>query len=85
MRTTLDIDDDLYLFAREQAARERVSIGKTISFLIRQGVQRPVAASAMGCGTAFMRNGIPLIGSPAQSTRIVTQELIDRIRDDEGI
>ena len=28
MRTTLDIDEDILLAAKEQAAREKISIGK---------------------------------------------------------
>lgn len=84
MRTTLDIDDDIYLFAREQAARERVSIGKAISALMRKGLQQPSPQALEPSGFA-VRNGIPLIESSPESPRIVTQALIDRIRDEDGI
>ncbi|HMM52009.1 MAG: hypothetical protein LC136_13755 [Burkholderiales bacterium] len=37
MRTTLNIDEDAFLAAKEVAARERVSIGEAVSRLIRRG------------------------------------------------
>lgn len=40
MRTTLNIDDDAFLAAKEIAARERISIGAAVSRLIRQGFDR---------------------------------------------
>lgn len=38
MRTTLNIDEDAFLAAKEVAARERVSIGEAVSRLIRRGI-----------------------------------------------
>ncbi len=40
MRTTLEIDDDVYLYARDVAASERTSIGKTISRFLRESLKR---------------------------------------------
>ncbi len=39
MRTTVNLDDDSFVAARNLAQRERVSLGKAISQLIRQGSQ----------------------------------------------
>ncbi len=95
MRTTLDIEDDVYLFARERAAQERVSIGRVVSELMRRGVmngQSSVAATPDPAGERAgdpagftWLNGFPVITSPVSSPRVVTQALIDRIRDEEGI
>jgi hypothetical protein len=43
MRTTLDIDDDILLAAKEHAARERKSLGAVISALARESLRRPQA------------------------------------------
>lgn len=43
-RTTMNIDEDAFLAAKEYAARERVSIDEAVSRLIRRGIDRhPVA------------------------------------------
>ena len=38
MRTTLDIDDDVLLAAKERAARERTSVGAVVSRLARDAL-----------------------------------------------
>ena len=81
MRTTLDIEDDVYLYAREIAAAERISVGKVVSRIMRDGLRNSTAAAA-STGAYVYRNGIPII---PPSNRVVTQALIDKIRDDEGI
>jgi hypothetical protein len=40
VRTTLDIDEDVLLAAREDAARERKSVGAVISALARESLRR---------------------------------------------
>ncbi len=73
MRTTLDIDEDVLLAAKEQAARAHISIGKALSELARLALTR-VPESAE-------RNGLPLF--PVQPTAgIVTLELVNQLRDD---
>lgn len=39
MKTTLALDDDIFAYARERAVRERISIGKAISKLAREGIR----------------------------------------------
>ena len=105
MRTTLDIEDDVFLHARQVAAAERLSVGKVVSRLLRQALQGgahsadgidPSGASASALREAaspyVFKNGIPVIAATAHSHvegrlsgRVVTQELIDQIRDEEGI
>lgn len=49
MRTTLNIDDDVFELARTLAEAQRVSIGKALSELARRGAQaRPFAVSKSG-------------------------------------
>lgn len=89
MRTTLDISDDILFAAKELARREKKSLGQVISELARR-------AFATQAGT-FPANGTAPV--PQVSERlatygihplpkrggIVTNELIDRLRDAEGI
>ena len=85
MRTTLDIEDDIYVHARQVAAVEHVSVGKVVSRLMRQGLQNTMAHSASAAADSLgfvYKHGIPVL--PADG-RVITQALIDRIRDEEGI
>lgn len=73
MRTTLDIDEDVLLAARDLARRRRSSLGRAVSDLARQGLTR--------AGSTGARNGIPLF--PVQpGAAVVTVELVDRLRDE---
>lgn len=77
MRTTLDIDDAALGVLRDLAAVEKRSIGKVASELILSAVRaRPVE-------TGEVRNGVPLL--KRRPGVVVTQELIDQIRDAEGV
>jgi len=39
MRTTVDLDEDALIAAKQIAARERISLGRAISRLIRRGAE----------------------------------------------
>ncbi|MFM9881012.1 MAG: hypothetical protein ACKVOO_11465 [Burkholderiaceae bacterium] len=39
MRTTLAIDDDVFVYVRHHAQQERISIGEAMSRLARRGIQ----------------------------------------------
>jgi len=86
MRTTLDIADDVLFAAREIAQREKKSIGQVISELARRACQAPVhvadSVSALHCHEPLAAYGI----SPLPSRGgLVTNELIDRLRQAEGL
>jgi hypothetical protein len=84
MRTTLDIADDVLLAAKEVARREKSSIGAVLSDLARQSLLGRQAGTAPAAATVdrLARLGIrPL----PRGNAIVTNELINRIRDEEGI
>ncbi|MDH4449285.1 MAG: CopG family transcriptional regulator [Rhodoferax sp.] len=92
MRTTLDIADDVLFAAKEIAQREKKSLGQTISELARRAFTQPAEVSAMGTTHApsnalqaserLATYGISPL--PARGG-IVSNELIDRLRDAEGI
>jgi hypothetical protein len=78
VRTTLDIDDDVLQAARERARREKSTIGSVISELARRGLSpapdpRGVAepAAIYGLQPFAPRGGV------------VTNDLIDRLREDD--
>ena len=78
MRTTLDIDDDLLSAAKERARRERRTTGEVVSDLLRQALtttQAPIG----------LRETPPIYGLRpfAPTGAIVTNELIDQLRNDD--
>ncbi|MCC5794256.1 MAG: hypothetical protein JJT85_05905 [Chromatiales bacterium] len=80
MRTTLDIDEDVLLAAKERARRERVTTGHLVSTLLRQAMTQPAPAMAVKEPEArygfrpFRHRGV-----------VVTDQLVDQLRNDEGI
>lgn len=90
MRTTLDIADDVLFAAKELAQREKKSVGTVISELARQAFAHAPADT----NTRVGRNKAPhaaeplaaygIIPLPARGG-IVSNELVDRLRDAEGL
>jgi hypothetical protein len=79
MRTTLDIDDDVLLAAKEVARRERRTAGKVLSELARRGLLQGSDRSLKKAGS----NEVFLGFHPfAPRGTVVTNELIDHIRED---
>lgn len=78
MRTTLDIEEDILLAAKELARHEKTTAGKVISRLARKGLRGGDERSEK----IEYKNGVPLL--PRRGV-IVTNEMIDRIREEEGI
>ncbi len=83
MRTTLDIADDVLLAAKETARRDGRSVGAVISALARQSLLR----SPAGVGPRAARSPLEKYGIRPLPKRggIVTNELVRRICDEEGI
>ena len=79
MRTTLAIDDDVFLHARRFAREKRISLGAAVSALLREGVrahQHP-PVSGKPCKTPY---GL----LPARS-EVITSEHVRDLMDQEGI
>jgi hypothetical protein len=80
MRTTLDIDDDVLQAAKELARRERKTAGQVLSELARRGLiegtdtgsRNPPAKEIFLGFRPFVRRG-----------KVVTNEMIDRLREEE--
>jgi hypothetical protein len=92
MRTTLDIADDVLFAAKEIARRDKKPLGQIISDLARRAFAQPAQGGTAQAGEVLAARhqvsenladyGIhPL---PARGG-IVSNELIDRLRDEEGI
>ena len=72
MRTTVDIDADVLLAAKDLAAQRHVSAGRVLSDLARRALApRKVPAA---------RNGVPLFPS-RKNAGVVTMDLVNRLRD----
>ena len=92
MRTTLDIADDVLFAAKELAQREKKSVGTVISELARQAFSQAPAnigtRSIAGSGkTPHAAEPLAAYGIQPLPARggIVSNELIDRLRDAEGV
>ncbi len=72
MRTTLTIDDDVLIAAKELAEERKISVGAVVSDLLR--------ASLHPKSHPVRRNGILLL--PARGGARVTTEMVNRLRDE---
>ena len=75
MRTTLEIDDDVLMAAKELAAAEGSTTGKVLSELARKGLiasRKPAAR----------RNGVPLL-PPREGTGLVTSATVKALLEGE--
>ena len=91
MRTTLDIADDVLFAAKAIARRDKKPLGQIISDLARRAFAQPAQGTTQGGEPLAARHQVseelahygihPL---PARGS-IVSNELIDRLRDEEGI
>lgn len=79
MRTTIDIDDDVLAAVKERARLRRHSAGKVVSELLRQALA--------GTGPAAEAEATAVCGFRPFPDRgvVVTNEQIDRLRDDAGV
>ena len=79
MRTTLDIDDDVLQAAKERARRDKKTTGEVISELARRALTAPPQPPAA-------REPKSLYGFRPFPKRggIVTNEMIDKLREDDA-
>lgn len=86
MRTTLDIADDVLLAAKEAARLQKTSIGQALSAIARKALLAlPAGQPETVSPTAdrLARLGIHVLAGSAGVP--VTDELVNRLRDEEGI
>jgi hypothetical protein len=82
MRTTLEIEDDVLLAAKELARRGGTTAGRVISDLVRQALTQPATAKVAGTGEPAAVYGFRPLPSRGG---VVTNEQVDKLRDDEGV
>jgi hypothetical protein len=73
MRTTLDLDEDLVLVAKQLAEQQRTTMGRVVSQLVRKALEPGE--------TPRVRNGIPLF-TPVKGASKPSLSLINRLRDE---
>ena len=76
MRTTLDIEEDVLFAAKDLARREKKTAGQVISELARKGLTGVAALTAREPKAIYGFRPFPKEG------RIVSNELIDKLRED---
>lgn len=81
MRTTLDIDDEVLNAAKEIARRQRRTAGAVISELARRALTQPAPTPRAAS------EPIPFFGFRplAPEGRVVSNETVERLREDEGV
>jgi hypothetical protein len=67
MRTTLTLDDDLIDVVTRQAKLRGVSLGRTVSDLVRRGLNAPTPSQD--------KNGLVVFHLPAVSPTVTTAEI----------
>ena len=80
MRTTLDIDEDVLLAVKELGRRNKKSAGQVVSELTRQALTNPKPSMAKEERAFYGFR--PLPKTPGT---LVTNEMINRLRDEEMI
>ena len=81
MRTTIDLEYDTLIAAKEIARAENTSLGKVISRLLRQALTGGTASQTISNLPATATGFVPF-GSRGV---VVSNELINRLRDADGI
>ncbi|MDP2240479.1 MAG: hypothetical protein Q8K18_10015 [Burkholderiales bacterium] len=87
MRTTLDIDEDVLMAAKELARRQKVSAGQVVSQLLRRTLTGQIAqATASGSGDqgSEPRSVAGFCPFPA-GRAVVTNDAVNRLREAEGV
>lgn len=81
MRTTIDLEYDTLIAAKEIARAENTSLGKVISRLVRQALTGGAASQTISNLPATATGFVPF----GPRGVVVSNELINRLRDTDGI
>ena len=79
MRTTLTLADDVFLIAKQHAAREHVSLGEALSSLVRASFNKHANLSNP---SGVLNSKYSVLSSRDE---IVTNAHVRRLMDEEGI
>lgn len=67
VRTTLDLDDDLFEWVSRRAEARKQSLGTAVSDLVRRGLQTPTPTVA--------KEGLVIFQLPSDSPRVTTEDV----------
>ena len=85
MRTTLDIDEDVLVAAKELARRQNLSAGQVVSQMLRKVLTGQAGQSSAsedaGSGTQTVAGFRPFPAGKA----VVTNDAVNRLREAEGL
>lgn len=81
MRTTIDLEEDALIAVREIARLENASLGKVVSRLVRDALTGAAARQGGEAPVATLTGFEPF---PPRGA-VVSNALIDRLRDVEGV
>lgn len=83
MKTTLELPDDLFVEAKAVAARRRI----TLKALFTRALERELHPEATTHSDVFALDpqGWPVLKHPADGGVTVTDDLVRRLRESEGI
>lgn len=84
MRTTLDIADDVLQAAKERARHEKKTAGQVISDLARRALTAPHGGASAEAAAVREPKAIYGLKPFARRGGVVTNELIDNLRDEDG-
>jgi hypothetical protein len=82
MRTTIDIEDDVLAAAKELARLQNVSAGQVVSRLLREAL---VGLKASEQPLGLQLPGIGGFRPFSAGDKLVTNDLVNRLRDQEGV
>jgi len=72
-RTTLTIEDDALRVAKAHASRHGMTLGESVSELVRKAADRPLVTDS--------RNGLKVVRLSRRSPKVTTA-LVDKLSDD---
>jgi len=74
MRTTIDVDDDILLAAKEIAANRGTTAGRVLSDLARKALEPQTIGP--------VRNGVPVLPRGPIGAPKMTLDFVNRLRDE---
>jgi hypothetical protein len=88
VKTTVDLPDSLYKRARIRAAERGTTLRAVLIESLEQNLaQQPGARVSLPSRDRFRldEHGWPVLRRDVLDTRVVTQELVERLREEEGV
>jgi hypothetical protein len=79
MRTTINLDDDVYELASMYAAGRGITLGAAVGELVRRGEAVP-RSSSRSPRIRIASNGLPVISA---NGRVITSEMVKAAQEDD--